>query len=719
MEIRATFHPPIVKPFPVLMLASLLAATAIGTSHVSAETKAAAKPALNEAGNKLLAKYADLLKASQAEVSKVIPNVNEQSKTAFQKAREAIKGAEAAVTTAQQPLGKIQEAKALVEHAKGKWIGGAEKGIAKAEADLKKATTDAEREAARKEIAKWQANKEDGIKALKERQAALDKATADESKVKQANQVAQAALNQAQANETAAAKVMLAATEPFLSNDKLDAQLMRAAILTNATPAGLAEFGQQGKEQESMVDKLLSDVPLMKQMLEAGGAQNGKYGQAIQIYARILKASPKAKDGVLQRLALATSLEHAVPIAQSNPKDQPNAPATVDPVKRYQHYEKAYLAGELDAMFKNFSTWEYRMIVQCDAPDEILAWGREMLRNYRPDYVTTPDYGWRYSVLVKSDCLYGSQDVDKDLPELQNYQNIVKNGGVCGRRAFFGRFILSSFGIPTWGVTQHKHAAVGRWTPKGWVVNLGAGFQHSWWDKDEAPRSGSDFLLETQARVVPQDFMKVLRAQWVSDVLNEQDYNERKGVPGGFWSALAHYQSMAIATATKAVALAPVGQDVAESNDSKEKTPTEQAKVSDADQKLAVGKDGVITIPAVLCSKANGVTAMKSSGSGMQLHLTRDLNAPHKFECTFDAPQAGKYAFAAQVVTIQSDQKLLLAANDAKAPVEIAVPYTVGKWQATKPVEVVLTKGRNTLHFTHPAPNRGVTIKQFALTPVK
>ena len=64
-----------------------------------------------------------------------------------------------------------------------------------------------------------------------------------------------------------------------------------------------------------------------------------------------------------------------------------------------------------------------------------------------------------------------------DLPSLHQYQNIIKNGGVCGRRAFFGRFILRSFGIPTWGVTQHAHAALSHWTPKGWVVNLGAGFR--------------------------------------------------------------------------------------------------------------------------------------------------------------------------------------------------------------------------------------------------
>ena len=64
-------------------------------------------------------------------------------------------------------------------------------------------------------------------------------------------------------------------------------------------------------------------------------------------------------------------------------------------MKRYLHYEKAFLAGELDPAFKNLTAWEYRMVVDCDEPDEMLAWGREMLRNYRPDHTTNPNYGWR------------------------------------------------------------------------------------------------------------------------------------------------------------------------------------------------------------------------------------------------------------------------------------------------------------------------------------
>lgn len=651
-------------------------------------------------------------------VNKALPKIDEGKKAALQKAREALKAAESQANSTQQSQGKIQTAKALVDHAKGKWLGGAAKGIAAAEAALKKATTDAEREAAKKDLAKWQADKEAGLKALAERQAALDKAMLDATNVTKANQAAQAALAQAQANELKAAEAILADLQPIIASDRLDSSLVRAAVLAKATPRGLAEFAQQGNEHAALVDQLLGDDALMKQMLLAGGADSGKYGPAMQVYTAIQKASPKARDGVFQRLALATALEHAVPVKQNNAQTETTAPTIVDPVKRYLHYEKAYLDGELDPAFKNFSVWEYRMVVDCDAPDSILAWGREMLRNYRPDHIYNPDYGWRYSGTVRTEVKYGSECVKDDLPHLNSYQNIPKDGGVCGRRAFFGRFILKSFGIPVWGVTQHAHAAVGHWTPKAWVVNLGAGFQHSWWDKQESPRSGSDFLLETQARTQPQDYVKVLRAQWVSRVLGEQEYNDRRHVAGGLWSSMAHFQARAIATATKAVALGPLGQELGEANESEDKKArvVEKVAVTAADQKPVVGKAGAITVPAVAHTKPSGhFAAMKSFAGGMQLHATGGFKAQY----VIDAPQAGKYALAAQVATVHEGQKFLFAANDAKASAEVPAPYTIGLWQPTPSVEVMLVKGQNVLSVALKEGSRGVAIKDFTLTPVK
>jgi len=541
----------------------------------------------------------------------------------------------------------------------------------------------------------------------------------DKEAAAKAHEAAKAALAQVQAAARQPVEAAMKAVQPFLAGGALDAKLAKAAVLAQATPRGLAEFAQQGKEQEALVEKLLGDARLMQEMLAADGAKDRKYGRAMEIFEAINKASSRASAGLFRRLALAVSLEHAVPIPQSNPQARTDAPAVVDPVKRYLHYEKAFLDGELDPAFKNLSAWEYRYVVNSDAPDEILAWGREMLRNYRPDHIRTENQGWRYSIAVKTDVKYGSQDVKNDLPTLQNYQNIINNGGVCGRRAFFGRFILRSFGIPTVARPQRGHAALARWTPQGWVINLGAGWGWGWTDFGQ----DTDFLVMTQARKNDKAYLQVQRAQWLGDIFGEKRAFGFNAPPSGFWNGAALYRQRAIAAESKATVLGPLGQDIAESNESKEAVPVEKTPIGEADRKVVVDRNGVITVPAIALSKPTGNSAqflpMRGFSGGVQLHCVRDLKNPQEFEYAIEVPRAGKYALAAQVVTVQSNQKLLLKLNNSPQAVDVAVPYTVGRWETTPPVEITLVQGVNVLHFTRPAPSGGLTIKQFTLTPVK
>ena len=540
----------------------------------------------------------------------------------------------------------------------------------------------------------------------------------DKEAAAKAHGAAKEALALAATNAQGPAKDVLTNLEKLLASDQLDAKLVKCVVLAEATPRGLAEFAQQGAEQEALVEKLLADAALMKQMLEAGGASGGRYGQAMQIYTGIQKASAKAKEGALQRLALGTSLEHAVPVAQSNPQAQTDAPATVDPVKRYQHFEKAFLDGELDPGFKDLTVWEYRNAVNGNEPDWTLAWGREMLRNYRPDEISTPDDRWRYVESVKTEVKYGSQEQKNDLPTLQNYQNIINTGGVCGRRAFFGRFILRCFGIPTLARPQPGHATLVHWTPAGWVINLGA----SWgWGTIEG-NADTDFLAMTQARKVAAAYPEVQRAQWVGTALGEKRAAGFGAAATGFWNGVALYRQRAIIEKAKAVTLAAVGTDIGEANESKEKEAVKTVTVTEADKKIVVGQDGAITIPAVACGSPTASTGkirfMKSYLGGLQLHYNRLGNA-EPFEYAFDAPVAGNYALSARVVTVSPDQHLLVAANDTKEPADIAAPYTIGKWEQTRPVEVSLVKGKNVLRFTRNEPVRGLTIKEFTLIPVK
>jgi formylglycine-generating enzyme required for sulfatase activity len=430
----------------------------------------------------------------------------------------------------------------------------------------------------------------------------------------------------------------------FMLSDKLDGLLVKYVVLLDASPRGLAEFSQQDEEYLKLVEQLLADTALMKRMLVADGAKAkrsgrtygpARYGKAMEIYTAIRKASSKASGGILERLALAIALEHAVPMVQTNPKNQENAPATIDPIKRYFHYEKAYLAGELDPTFKDLSVWSLRMVINGDEPDETLAWGRRMLRNFKPDHIYESNFGWRYVGIVSSEVKYGSGDVKYDRPELQNYQNIIMNGGICGRRAFFGRFILRSFGVPTTARPSRGHGALARWTPGGWCVNLGPGWGSGWtatpYYKDV------DFLASSKARKDEAAFLFVKRAQWIGDVFGEKRvygendpslrFNSLVTLEPNFWNRMALQAQSKIISDLKAVTLEALGAELGESNNPTIAQQVLSAPISVDDKVIRYGQDGVISIPAAGYTQSSGnpreVLAMKSFEGGMQIFLPR------------------------------------------------------------------------------------------------
>ena len=706
------------KPLPSLCVALLAIATTTG-NPLTAQTRPDDNTRLSSQGRKLESRYARQLDALRARLQRKLPKVSDSRRAKFLAATQAEKTAQANLKAAQDALGQVTTAKALVNHAKGKWIGGADRGIANAEKALQTAQTSAQKKAARQELAKWQADRKAGVQALAEREAALKKAQREEPKLNKAVRAAEAELEQAKANSLEALKGLRLDTQ--LASNARDAELAEFVVLHEATPKGMALFAQQGKAQRKLCTELLEDDKLMLQMVVADGAKAGKYGRAMEIYSEIQNASPHAGKGALQRLALAIALEHAEPISQRNPEAATTASTNIDPVARYRHYEEAFLADELDPAFDRLTVWDYRMVVNGHEPDETLAWGREMLRSYRPDHVYTSDYRWRYVAAVRTDIRYGSQDNQHDKPELQFFQNILMNGGVCGRRAFFGRFILRAFGVPTTARPQRGHAALAHWTPEGWVVCLGGGWGAGWtktrYDRD------LDFLATTQARTNPTAYLQVKRAQWIGDVAGERPvFGLQKGNPG-FWYGVSLYRQQDIIKANAAVTLDAVGEELGEANESSVQYATEAATVTEADRQIVVDANGVITIPAVACSqptKSNRkILFLPSNLGGKQLHYSRNGGA-QPFEYRFDAPAAGTYALTARVVTPSWQQHLEVSVNDKKQAADIALPHTVGLWDTTEPVEVTLEKGNNVLRFEHKSDGyaKGFTIRDIQLSPV-
>ena len=551
----------------------------------------------------------------------------------------------------------------------------------------------------------------------------------DAHKAYQANKAA------AEAKVLETSRALLSDAVPLLTSDKLDAKLMKIAILRHGTPAGLAEFAQQSDKHKKLIDDLLADEALMKQVLLAGGANGGEYGEAMQVYHQILEASEKARERgtILHNLALGTALQQ--PWLDLEDKGSVNAPVFTDhtnpdgQVERYLHYEKAYLNNELDPAFKDFTAWECKYITNDPYTNEELAWGREMLRNFRPDHITNPDHSWRYVAMVKSDFPYCSTRHDKTLGLPQ--QEALALGGICGRRAFFGRFITRAFGIPARRSTQTGHAAMNMWTPDGWVTRLGA-----WWSMNWCgPWGGMDFYLESQARAFPDQYMQVARAQWIGDALGEEDVSIRQyGKGGGLWNGLAFYKKRTVVAdnaAAKAAADAELANLTAEEArllcESDEVLgadgEVEKIEIPEEDRKVVIAEDGTITVPAVACAgpdnNTDKVLFLDSHGGGMQIHYLRMGSRPEVLRYYVEAPAAGKYQISALVSTVSPEGSDVTYRINRRAIVETKMPYTKGNWDQSEGQEIELREGRNSIQITFRKPNRGISIKALQFKPVK
>ena len=703
---------------------------------------------LTENGQRLMTKYEQLLAASAAEIKKQLPAIEPEKRQACRDALAAQKlqsvvydlqslswrrgylhkvtGLKSARERVAGAADRVADAEMLLKNALAMSDGHEDKAMAVEEARGRLERT-------KKDVAKFQeklARAEEQIVPAKKNKPKLD----------QELKVEADALDQARAAARQAVRNLK--IDDLLASDSLDGQLAIYAVISSASPFRLALYTGQGPKQEKAIDQLLADKQLMIQMLVADGPVVDKYGQAFTIYKAIQKASGRAGEGLFQRLAMAVALEHAEPVKLSVPETVGDAPRYADPVQRYLSYEKAYLDGELDPGFKELDTWSLRMVVNGDEPEEISAWGRKMLRNYRPDLVTMDDYDWRYVKAVNTEINYTSKFVQMgwDRPVLQEYQNILANGGICGRRAFFGRFILRAFGIPTTARSQPGHAALVHWTPHGWVPCLGGGWGAGNKTIFNHYPTDLDFLASTQARENPQRFMEVKRAQWIGKARGEETqygYHEnirlrhlRKYVEQSvdeldvpaFWNTVACVKQEMIVADLKAKSREAVGEDLGESDESDEQGEIVTVDISAVERKITDNSQGVIHIPAAASRQPTNNTDvirfMPSNLGGMQVHVSR-YAGDDSLEYTVDAPKAGTYQLTARLVTPAPKQHLFLNVNNANERIDIALPYTIGMWDELEPVEIELKKGKNVLTFYRGHYyQRGVTVKDFTLTPV-
>lgn len=364
---------------------------------------------------------------------------------------------------------------------------------------------------------------------------------------------------------------------------------------------------------------------------------------------------------------------------------------------------------------------------------------RMMMRNYRPDHMRIEDYRWRYCYITKSDVPYtsnagGAREEAAKAYNLSAMQSYFICGGICGPRAFTGRLATHAFGIPSRPAPQTGHAAMSHWTPDGWTTVFGA----HWTFNHFRGQCGLDFELESRTRKVLEPYHQVHRANWLGDAFGEEGVHRMSfGVGGGFWKAIAFYKKLAIVEEQDLKEQELTGSEFAESNEpavspvsgwgpTPDAVPAgpeiPQVELTDADKTITTDADGVITIPIAAATSTEStekIRFMKSfDESFVQMHYNLGGIRPEMLKYSLDLPAAGKYALTARVVTVTVDRSFLMRVN-RRSLYEVKVPLTIGQWMETEPVVIDLEQGNNSLQMTMTSPNKGLSIRDFKLTPVK
>eukprot|EP00529_Nitzschia_sp_RCC80_P004407 CAMPEP_0113484376 /NCGR_PEP_ID=MMETSP0014_2-20120614/23929_1 /TAXON_ID=2857 /ORGANISM="Nitzschia sp." /LENGTH=903 /DNA_ID=CAMNT_0000377975 /DNA_START=243 /DNA_END=2954 /DNA_ORIENTATION=+ /assembly_acc=CAM_ASM_000159 len=563
-----------------------------------------------------------------------------------------------------------------------------------------------------------------------------------------------------------------------IDEDKMDAledKLVKGAIVAQAKPETLAEFAGQSKQNEKLLKRLFNDPKLMKEMLRHGGASKYKYGEAMRIYVECLgedfldqeieerkqkdkdkksknKKKEKNKNGdtsgddddddsdedsdsenrqdyedeeeykkatekwlqkawgrVNKKIALACALELCNPVFEFDTM------TPVDPVERYKHYEEAHKSGQLDPAFPYFSVWEMRQIINSDAPNDQLKWCREMVFNYVPHLTCLTDLRLRYVYMLQSDVRIRKPDWTRPNGTPRTYQMVLSGGGNESINSWFGRFLLKSFGLPSWGTKHRRKEGFTMWTHDGWEAMNGADWETATWQG----KSGTDFKTEIEARnkAPPEEyFKKLVTLQCLADVIDEGDPSDIPDYeldvlhPNRLWRSMSVVSLQLLFQTEPEVerTFERKGRGLVETRCQKY---LKKFELDAADNDIFCDPDiGFVTIPASRHGFTDGnIIVVESYDGGKQFNFIADGAAEYDFP--EDAPETKKYKVTVEVCTVSSKQTpLTISVGARRTPIK--VPYTKGVWKFTDPVEMEIPQGA-VLKVQRSKGSLGVAIKQF------
>jgi hypothetical protein len=446
--------------------------------------------------------------------------------------------------------------------------------------------------------------------------------------------------------------------------------------------------------------------------------------EALGIWKQVYTADPESKDGMYLKMAIGMAINPP-------PAEGTHSKIAINPVGRYKYFKTADKNNELVKSFRGLSSWEYSKLFCNNGPtasDEEFTWGREMLRTFRPDFAVDG-----------KTCDIVSMVWRRASPNpYTGMQTMLQGGGKCGPRAFFGVFINQAFGIPSIGVGQPAHACIAfkAADPSAepqpgsiWKVVYGGGWIVSRCDGLKGP----DFVEGVEARLREVQFAQVEHLRWLASSLTAKESSA---------AALAIAKKIAEQKPASKVDLNATGKaeeaeaepgTVAASRFGTSKPAAKPAKPTvpvgngKADQPLKA-KAGVIQVEAGDFFATAGkpawgglpsVMLLDSYSGGKQIYFQQQMQFQWA-DYSIDVPATGSYAITMKAACINVDQ-LLEVCSGTNVIAKVDIPLSFGLWIETKPVELKLAKGVQTLRVQTPVSvaqenhKRGIALKSFAL----
>ena len=262
-----------------------------------------------------------------------------------------------------------------------------------------------------------------------------------------------------------------------------------------------------------------------------------------------------------------------------------------------------------------------------------------------------------------------------------------------------------------------------------WKVGYGAG-----WDKStvEATKGeslkGPAFLEGIEKRTDAAKFSQVEHLRWFASALTEAGKAE---AIMGF--ARKIIDSITTSTTDLTASLKPEEAEADPGGKAASKGGLSRLSASAASpSRLApAGKalSGGIQVDAASFAKTGGkiswggqvpnVLVHDSFGGGKQVYFQQQMKEQWA-DYTLDVPAAGVYQIVMQAACINEDQLLEVCSGDNLLATVLIAP-AFGVWQQTKPVELTLAKGKQTLRIQTPVSvdaehhKRGIALKNFQL----